>query len=118
MSQFDHCQLQLVYLIVEKRPTRTLQHETLQTTFDMFSLSQYLLHILHKSFFVCFSCVFTFLEIIRHNMLKILHIFSHLQYKNGYKKSPILGRFFLMHADKTAVTMQSKKTVLNEVKDN
>ena len=51
-------------------------------------------------------------------MLKILHIFSHLQYKNGYKKSPILGRFFLMHADKTAVTMQSKKTVLNEVKDN
>ena len=25
---------------------------------------------------------------------------------------------FLMHANMTAVTMQSKKTVLNEVKDN
>ena len=28
------------------------------------------------------------------------------------------GTFFLMHADVTAVTIQSNKTVSNEVKDN
>ena len=30
--------------------------------------------------FLHFSCVFTFLEIIKHNMLKMLHIFFHFQY--------------------------------------
>ena len=30
--------------------------------------------------FLHFSCVFTFLEIIKHNMPKMLHIFFHLQY--------------------------------------
>ena len=34
-------------------------------------------------FFVCFSCVFTFLEIIKHNMLKILHILLKWLYKNS-----------------------------------
>ena len=43
--------------------------ETSQTTFDTFNLSQ-----------VYFSCIFTFLEIIKDNMPKILHIFFHLQY--------------------------------------
>ena len=30
--------------------------------------------------FLCFSCVFIFLEITKHNMLKMLHILFHLQY--------------------------------------
>ena len=52
MSQFDRCQLQLVYLTMEHRPARNLQHETLQTVFDIFNQSQYRLHTLQKSFFV------------------------------------------------------------------
>ena len=50
MSQFDHYQLQLVYLAMEHHSVRGLQNETSQTTFDMFSQSQPLLHKLHKSF--------------------------------------------------------------------
>ena len=58
-----------------------LQDETSPTTFDTFNQSQHLLHTLHKSFVcVCFSYVFTFLEIIKHNMLKVLCIFFYLQY--------------------------------------
>ena len=80
MSRFDHYQLHLAYLTVERRPTRNLQHETSQTTFDTFDQSQHLLHTLYKSFFFLhFSCVFTFLEIIKHRMLKMC-IFFHLQY--------------------------------------
>ena len=81
MSQFDHYQFQHVYPTMEHRPVKNLQHETSQTTFDTFDQSQHLLHTLHKSFFFLhFSCIFTFLEIIKHNMLKILHIFFYLQY--------------------------------------
>ena len=36
MSQFGCYQLQLVYLTVEHRPEKNLQHEILQTTFNMF----------------------------------------------------------------------------------
>ena len=82
MSLCDLYQFQPVYLTVEQHPVRNLWHQTSQTTFDTFDRSQHLLHILHKSFFFfChFSCVFTFLEIIKHNMTKMLHIFFHLQY--------------------------------------
>ena len=58
MSQFDRYQLQLVYLTMEPRPARNLQHKTLQISFDMFDQSQNLLHTLHKSFFFCFSVAF------------------------------------------------------------
>ena len=37
--------------------------------------------------FLCFSCVFTFLEIIKPNMPKALLFFLHLQYWNGYTKT-------------------------------
>ena len=91
MSNFDQYQLQLVYLTVEHRPVRNLRHKTSQTTFDTFDQSQHRLHTLHKSFLVCFSCIFTFLETIKHNMLKVLLIFFHLQYlKWLHKNSPIL----------------------------
>ena len=78
MSQIDSYQLQLVCPTMEHHPVRHLQHETLQTTFDTFGQSQHLLHTLHDVF-LCFSCNFTFIEIIMHNMQKILHIFFHLQ---------------------------------------
>ena len=51
-------------------------------------------------------------------MLKMLHIFFQLQLLTcPHTNSPIL-MFFKIHVDMTAVTIQSKKIVLNEVKDN
>ena len=47
-------------------PRKSLQHVTI----DTFDQSQHLLHSLHRSFFLLFSCIFTFLEIIKHNMSK------------------------------------------------
>ena len=79
MSQFDCYQLQLVYLTMEHRRMRNLQHKASQSTFGMFDQSEHLLHTLHKSFFA-FKYLFTFLEIIKHTMLKMLCIFFHLQY--------------------------------------
>ena len=90
---FDRYQLQLVYPTVQHRPARNLQHKASQTTFDMFDQSQHLLHTLHKSF-LCFTCVFTFLEIIKHNMLKMLFspIFS---IKMTIQKFTSFDKFFL-----------------------
>ena len=56
MSRFDCYQLQLVYLTMEHHAVRNLQHETSQTTFDMFN--QYLLHTLCKSFSVFRLCFY------------------------------------------------------------
>ena len=39
ISQFDFCELQLVYPTMEHHPVRNLQHKTLQTNFDMFDQS-------------------------------------------------------------------------------
>ena len=45
----------------------TSSTKTSQSSFDMFYQSWHLLHALHKSFFcLCFSYIFTFLEIIKH----------------------------------------------------
>ena len=56
--------------------------ESSQATFNTFHQSQHFLHTLYKSFFFFFhfGCVFTFLEIINHNMPKMLHIFFYLHY--------------------------------------
>ena len=115
MSRFVYYQLQLVYPTVEHHPVRNLQHKNLQTTFDTFDQSQHLLHTLQQIFY-CVS-VFTFLEITKH-MPKMLHYFlpsSILKWLQ--KNSPILF-FKKTHADVTAVTIQSNKTVLKKVKDN
>ena len=40
---------------------KSLQHETMQTTFDTFNQSQHLLPTLHNSFFASQFCIFTFL---------------------------------------------------------
>ena len=67
MSWFDHYQFQLVFLTMKHCPVKSLQHETT----DTFDQSQHLLHTLHRSFyFFLFGCIFTFLEIIKHNMPK------------------------------------------------
>ena len=96
MSQFDRYQLQLVYLTVEHRPARNLQHKTSQTTFDIFNQSQHLLHTLHKSFLcVCFSWVFTFLEIIKHNIPKMLLFSSILNIKMASQKFTNFDKSFL-----------------------
>ena len=90
MSRFDCYQLQLVYPTVEHRPAKNLQHKTSQTTFDMFDQSQHLFHILHKSFFA----FLIFLEIIKHNMLKMLVFSSIFNIKMATQNSPILISFF------------------------
>ena len=70
----------------------------LQTCFDTFIQSQHLLRTLHKSFFVCFNYAFTFLKIIKHNTLKMLRIFFHVQYlKWMHKNSPNLMFFLNAH---------------------
>ena len=94
MSQFDRYQLQLVYPTMEHRPTRNLQHKTSQTTSDMFSQSQQLRHTLHKSF-LHFSCTFTFLEIIKCNMLKMLLFSSTFNIKMVTQKFTNFEKFFL-----------------------
>ena len=66
MTRFALYQLQLVYPAMEHCPGRNPQHKTSQTTFDTFDQSQHFLHTLHKS--LCFSCAFTFLEIMKHNI--------------------------------------------------
>ena len=95
MSWFDHYQLQLVYPTVEHCPARNLQHKTLQTTFDTFSQSLHLLHILHKSFVCLFSsCIFAFFEIIKHNMPKMLLFSSIFSIKMTTQKFINFGNFF------------------------
>ena len=63
-------------------PVRNLQHETSQTTFDLFDQSQHLLHTA-EIFLKNFGCIFIFLEIMKHNMLKML-LFSSIFNINGY----------------------------------
>ena len=93
MSRFDCYQLQLVYPAMEHCPARNLQHDTSQTTFDTFDESQNLLHTLHH-LFLGFSCVFTFLEIIKHTMSKLLLFFFHQYYKMATQKFTNFDKFF------------------------
>ena len=68
-------------------------------------------------FFVCFSHVFTFLEIIKHDMPKMCSFFPSSILKWLHKNSPIL----MVSLDAcwwTAIAIQSNKIVLSEVKDN
>ena len=116
MSQFDHYQLQLVYLTMEHHPVRNLQHET-SKPFLTGSISHCISSIHWTNLFLCFSCIFTFLEIIKHNMPTMMHIFFHFSIKMATQKFTNFD-FFLMQSDKTAVVIQSNKIVSNEVKDS
>ena len=44
--------------------------------------------------FLCFSCIFTFLEIIKHKTPKIVYLLPSSILKWLHKKSPILMSFF------------------------
>ena len=95
MSWFDRYQLQLVYLTREHGPGRNLQQETLQTSFNLFNQSQHLRHTREKSFlFWCFSCVYTFLEIIEHTIPQMLLLLFHLENWSGYTKFTNFDFFF------------------------
>ena len=82
MSQFDHYQLQLVYPTVEQIQ-REISSTKLLKPLLTHSVSHSPFSILCTNlffFFLHFSCIFSFLEIIRHNMLNMLRISFHLQY--------------------------------------
>ena len=98
-------------LTMEHYPLRNLQNETLQTTFDTFDQSQHVFHTLHRSF-LCFSCVFAFLKIIKHDKPKMLLFSSIFNIKMATQKFTNL----FSHADMTAVTIQSNKIVLNKLR--
>ena len=70
--------------------------------------------ISHSTFCIHCTSLFTFLEIIKPNMLKMC-IFFHM--KMAAQKFTNFV-FFLMHADMPAVTIRSKEIVSNAVKDN
>ena len=76
------------------------------------SVTQHLLHAVHKSFFA-FRCIFTFFKTIKHKccISSIFNIKMAAQKFTNFDK-------LLMYADMTAITIQYNKIVLNEVKDN
>ena len=51
-------------------------------------------------------------------MPKMLPILFHLNIKMAAQKFANYDKFFKMHTDMTAVTIQFNKIILNEVKDN
>ena len=113
MTWFDHYQLLLVYLTMEYHLVRNLQCKTSQTTLAH-SISHSTFSIRCTNLFLCLSSIYTFLEIIKHDLLKCHFLpFSILECLP--QNSPIL-MFVLMHADMNTVTIQSNKIVCNEVK--
>ena len=67
--------------------------------------------------FLCFSCIFTFLKVIKHNIPIMLFSFM-FNIKVAIQKFTNLVSFLKMHADITVVTIPSNKIILNEIKDN
>ena len=68
--------------------------------------------------YLYFSCIFTFLEIIKHHLPKDSVFSPIFSIQMAAQKFKNFDKFFIMHADITAVTIQSNKIVLNEIKDN
>ena len=93
MSLFDRYQLQLVYPTVEHHPVRNLQHETSQTTFDMFDQSQHLLHTLPKPFFA-FQLRFYLSWNKETRYAKNVAFFFHLHFKMATHKFTSFDKFF------------------------
>ena len=85
--------------------TRSINH----STFSMYT----------TNLFLHFSCIFMFLEIIKHNIPKnVAYFLLSSILKAATQKFTNFDKFFLMHDDMTAVTIQYNKTVSNKVKDN
>ena len=87
--------------------------ETSQTAFDKFDKSQCLLHTLQQIFF-CVSVVFTFVEIIKHNKLKMLYISFNI--KMAAQIFTNFDVFFKCMLIITAITIQSNNIVSIKVK--
>ena len=73
MSLFDHHPCHLVYPTVEHHPARNLQQK-LRTSLLMRSISHstFFIYCTNLFFFLHFSCICTFLEIIKPNTWKML----------------------------------------------
>ena len=99
----------------EKSPARNFANHV----WHVWSVTAPSPHTAQIFFFLHFSCVFTFLEIIKHNMPKML-LFSNILHfgKMATQKFTNFDEFFLMHTDMTVVTIQSNKIVSKEVKNN
>ena len=119
MSQFDCYQLQLIYLTLEHCPVKissTKLHKPLLT------------HLIgHSTFstpctnlFLCFSCIFTFLEIIKSWMHWKFCIFSSMfNIKMAAQKFTNFNKYsFKCMLVWQLSQIQSNKIVLNEVKDS
>ena len=117
MSRFGRYQLQLVYPTMKHRPERNLQHKTWQTILTP-SISHSTFSICCTNLFLHFSCVFTFLEIIKHNMPKMLLFSSIFNIKMPTQKFSNFDKSFLNARWYDSCHIQSNKIVLNEVKDN
>ena len=89
ISWFDHHQLQLLYSIMEDCPVRNFQtklHKPLLT--HLISYSTFFIQgSLH------FSFIFTFLEIIKYNMMKVLLFSSTLNLKLAIQQFTNFGKF-------------------------
>ena len=85
---------------MEHCPVRNLQHKTFKTTFDMFNQSQDLLCTLTNPVFHC-SCVFTIVEIIKHDMLNMLLFSSIFNIKMATQKFTSFDVLLKMRADMT-----------------
>ena len=90
MSQFDCYQLQLVYLTLENYPVRNLQQYFAHHFWHVRSVTAPP-HTALFFFFLHFSCAFTFHEVVKHNMMKMLLFLSSSILKELHKNSPILG---------------------------
>ena len=99
-------QLQLVYPTLEHCPVKNLQLETVNHFWQA-----------QQKSFLHFSCIFTFLIAIKHNLPKMLLFSSLLNIKMTTEKIINFDTFFKMHTDMTAVMIKSNKIVSNEVKD-
>ena len=83
----------------------------------MFDQLQHLFPTLHKSF-CAFPCIFTFLEIVKHSMLKMLLFSSIFNIKMATQKFTNFDKSFLNARRYDSCHIQSNKIVSNEVKDN
>ena len=106
MSQFGHWSTWL-WSIIQREISSTKLRKPLLTC----SISHSTFSIHRTNPFLCFSGIFTFLEITKHNYAKSVAFFlpsSILKWL--HKNSPILISFFKMHVDISLFQMKLKTT--------
>ena len=83
-----------------------------------YSISHSTFSIHYTNLFLRFSCIFTFLEVIKHKMPKMLLFSSIFNIKIATQKFTSFNVFFLNAHWYDSCHIQSNKIVSNEVKDN